>query len=588
VERESDGARWRGDFSKTYVEEVSAKTGSFKKFAVFAKMLVAAVVNESSESVSVDLLTYADLERLKRERTSRPGSARDTTGVRASAGNARDVSPASQKRYLILTHADEFDRTHYPLPLVFEDDPSPQALQATVERLRRENRRLKEAFSAERAGDHENDGVGRETGSVVAENATSALRDENAELRVKVECLERRLVAGGDTTLLESLPPAYAQVERLQAEVKALTRDAVDAKRALDHAERERRGLETALAGAESSKRRLLAKKQRELEDAREDIARRRDVERELRTKVRDLEAQCDGLERRLRAAGGGYAPPPRAASRPASRAASAERSRPWREGPAFGRANAANAASASPRAYGRDDTNTNDTRGFRTPTRFRSPSPARERAPSRGRDRAPRSPRFDPTAYVAEKRAREEARFRNSARGMASGASSPYGSRAASPSPRARGGSAAASPRGAGGHKDAKTRRAPTTRSPSPAPRDPRGGGAAPARVGVGGGARARARGAGRGGNAASSPGRVLRDVQRRLTEVAAGEKAAAAKPRARSGSRVTAAKENAPADASAEIADIDSRLAALQTFLREAKSAGSPAGKEGRAAAA
>jgi hypothetical protein len=75
---------------------------------------------------------------------------------------------------------------------------------------------------------------------------------------------------------------------------------------------------------------------------------------------------------------------------------------------------------------------------------------------------------------------------------------------------------------------------------------------------------------------------------VQRRLTEVAAGEKAAAAKPRARSGSRVTAAKENAPADASAEIADIDSRLAALQTFLREAKSAGSPAGKEGRAAAA
>ena len=102
MERESDGARWRGDFSKTYVEEVSAKTGSFKKFAVFAKMLVAAVVNESSESVSVDLLTYADLERLKRERTSRPGSARDTTGVRASAGNARDVSPASQKRYLIM------------------------------------------------------------------------------------------------------------------------------------------------------------------------------------------------------------------------------------------------------------------------------------------------------------------------------------------------------------------------------------------------------------------------------------------------------------------------------------------------------
>lgn len=587
MERESDGARWRGDFSKTYVEEVSAKTGSFKKFAVFAKMLVAAVVNESSESVSVDLLTYADLERLKRERTSRPGSARDTTGVRASAGNARDVSPASQKRYLIMTHADEFDRTHYPLPLLFEDDPSPQALQATVQRLRRENQKLRAAGGEERPRGA--------TATPGDDDANAALGEENAALRREVARLTETLTethGDGDTpglVSIDALPPAYAQAERLRAEVRALSQGAVEAKRAADDAARERRGLEAALAGAEAAKRRMLAKKQRELDDAREDIARRRDVERELRTKVRDLEAQCDGLERRLRAAGGGYAPPPRAASRPASRAASAERSRPWREGPAFGRANAG--PSASPRAYGRENTNTNDTRGFRTPTRYRSPSPARERAPSRGRDRAPRSPRFDPTAYVAEKRAREEARFRNSARGLASGASSPYGSRAASPSPRARGGSAAASPGGAGGHKDAKTRRAPTTRSPSPAPRGV-GGGAEPARVGGGGGARARARGAGRdagrGGNVASSPGRVLRDVQRRLTEVAAGEKAAAAKPRARGGSRVAAAKENAPADASAEIADIDSRLAALQTFLREAKSAGSPAGKEGRAAAA
>ena len=566
MERESDGARWRGDFSRKYVEEVSAKTGSFKKFAVFAKMLVAAVV-DASETVFVDLLTYADLERLKRERGAARGEA---NGTRASAdgAKARDVSPASQKRYLILTHADEFDRTHYPLPLVFEDDPSPQALQATVERLRRENRRLKEAFSAERAGDHENDGVGRETGSAVAENAhLHALRDENAELRVKVECLERRLVAGGDTTLLESLPPAYAQVERLQAEVKALTRDAVDGKRALDHAERERRGLETALAGAESSKRRLLAKKQRELEDAREDIARRRDVERELRTKVKDLETQCDGLERRLRASGGGYAPPPRASSRASSRSNSVERSRPWREG--------ASSIGGS-----------NKEGGFRTPTRGRSPSPARDREPSRGRPRTPRSPRFDPTAYVAEKRLKEEARFRNSARGLASGASSPYGSRAASPSPPARTPSVNASPRG-GTFGGAPRPWAPRARSPSPgargSARTDRKENVAPV------GARGPSRGPAarrqpappRGGNekASSSPGRVLRDVQRRLTEVAAGDKKTSAKEKA------SVKKASAPADASAEIADIDSRLAALQMFLKEAKASGSPVGKERRA---
>ena len=278
------------------MEEVSAKTGSFKKFAVFAKMLVAAVV-DASESVFVDLLTYADLERLKRERSAGRGEA---NGLCSASATRRDASPASQKRYLILTRADEFDRTHYPLPLLFEDDPSPQALQATVERLRRENQRLK-AAGVEEEGARAGDGDARA---------------ENAELRKKVEYLERRLVAGGDARgnppdVLATLPPAYAQVERLQAEVKALTRDAVDAKRALDDTERERRGLETALAGAESSKRRVLAKKQRELDDAREDIARRRDVERELRTKVKDLETQCDGLERRLRASGGGYAPPP-------------------------------------------------------------------------------------------------------------------------------------------------------------------------------------------------------------------------------------------------------------------------------------
>ena len=81
------------------------------------------------------------------------------------------------------------------------------------------------------------------------------------------------------------------------------------------------------------------------------------------------------------------------------------------------------------------------------------------------------------------------------------------------------------------------------------------------------------------RGGNkSASSPGRVLRDVQRRLTEVAAGDKKTSAKVKALK-------KASAPADASAEIADIDSRLAALQMFLKEAKAAGSPAGKERRA---
>ena len=173
---------------------------------------------------------------------ARDARRRDGAG---NAGNARDVSPASQKRYLIMTHADAFDRTHYPLPLLFEDDPSPQALQATVQRLRRENQRLMRAAGGEE----------RPRGATATpgdDDANAALGEENAALRREVARLTETR-GDGDTpglVSIDALPPAYAQAERLRAEVQALSQGAVEAKRAADDAARERRGLEAALAGA--------------------------------------------------------------------------------------------------------------------------------------------------------------------------------------------------------------------------------------------------------------------------------------------------------------------------------------------------
>jgi coiled-coil domain-containing protein 61 len=46
------------------VEEITQKTGSFKRFPIFVRMLRSAVSQES-ESVFVDLLSYTDLEALK-------------------------------------------------------------------------------------------------------------------------------------------------------------------------------------------------------------------------------------------------------------------------------------------------------------------------------------------------------------------------------------------------------------------------------------------------------------------------------------------------------------------------------------------
>ena len=78
------------------MEDITSKTGNFKKYSVFVKMLVSAVLEES-DSVFIDLLTYEDLEALKQRKTNKTTSA--------SVG-----SKGHNKRYLILTYAAEFDR----------------------------------------------------------------------------------------------------------------------------------------------------------------------------------------------------------------------------------------------------------------------------------------------------------------------------------------------------------------------------------------------------------------------------------------------------------------------------------------------
>jgi coiled-coil domain-containing protein 61 len=349
----------------------------------------------------------------------------------------------------------------------------------------------------------------------------------------------------------------------------------------------------------------MVAKKQRELDDALGDIQRRRETERELRIQVKDLTTTCDGLERRLRASGRGYVRPvSRPVSRPTSRSNSVERSyqRPWAERqPAHHRP-----------PVGRNASNTG---GFRTPasgttpTRGRSPSSGAYRSagvrdaasPStRGRDRTPRSPRFDPTAYVQEKRQREEARFMSSARGLASGAASParerergtHGgySREASPAPGRHGRSPSPGGGGVNSGFGGGASRGPWASS-SPGRRKSNENQAP-----VGSNATRNATATtGRATTRSASPGRVLRDVQRRLVSVVASDgtgskstDATSAKPKRRPSnsshglltddSQLRRPKEHA----SSEIADIDSRLAALQMFLREAKQVGSPREKE------
>lgn len=114
------------------IEEISHKAGNFKKFSVFVKMLHSAFSRES-ESVYVDLLTYNDLEMLKARKMG-------TSSTLSTTNTSTSHSRSHMKRYIILTYSGEFDRVHFPLPLVYEDTPNVEALQRTIKRLRQEAR----------------------------------------------------------------------------------------------------------------------------------------------------------------------------------------------------------------------------------------------------------------------------------------------------------------------------------------------------------------------------------------------------------------------------------------------------------------
>lgn len=83
----------------------------------------------TSESITLDLLTFEDLELLRARKFER-----------SSCSNLGNTS--NNRRYLILTYTVEFDRIHYPLPLEYCGLPNPIILQATIRKLQIELERL--------------------------------------------------------------------------------------------------------------------------------------------------------------------------------------------------------------------------------------------------------------------------------------------------------------------------------------------------------------------------------------------------------------------------------------------------------------
>lgn len=130
VEDRMTADQWRGEFDANFIEDLTHKTGNFKQFSIFCNMLESALT-QTSESVTLDLLTYTDLESLRsRKLGGRPGACPRSAQL-------------NSKRYLILIYSVEFDRIHYPLPLPYQGKPDPVVLQGIIRSLKEELGRLR-------------------------------------------------------------------------------------------------------------------------------------------------------------------------------------------------------------------------------------------------------------------------------------------------------------------------------------------------------------------------------------------------------------------------------------------------------------
>uniref|UniRef100_A0A8D2QT75 Centrosomal protein CCDC61 n=1 Tax=Zosterops lateralis melanops TaxID=1220523 RepID=A0A8D2QT75_ZOSLA len=171
VEVEAHGTAdlWRGEFDAAFIEDLTRKTGNFKQFGIFCNMLESALT-QSSDSVSLELLTYSDLETLHSRKVGAVTRPPPSTS-----------SPLNSKRYLILVYSVEFDRIHYPLPLPYAGRPDLVALvrelQEQLAQLRA--RRLEETQHL-RDARHQ-----REYRQLAAELTQAKSSEQKLHLRVK-------------------------------------------------------------------------------------------------------------------------------------------------------------------------------------------------------------------------------------------------------------------------------------------------------------------------------------------------------------------------------------------------------------------
>ncbi|XP_054610337.1 centrosomal protein CCDC61 isoform X2 [Dunckerocampus dactyliophorus] len=337
--------QWKGEFDPAYIEDLTRKTGNFKQFPIFCSMLESAV-RKTSDSVTLDLLTYADLELLRNRKAGVVGRPR---------GHPQS-SALTAKRYLILIYTVEFDRIHYPLPLPYVGKPDPAALLKEIRTLK-------------------------------AELSTLTSQGVNKSAELEIHRLRAELV------LMKEEKESIAKVlERLQLSGSASTPGARQDWRARDTV----RTLEEQLLKERAKSQRSASKRCQEQQLLMEQLEELRASECSLRLHVKSLTNELALLRRRysdVDCKGCGWS----------AYSTSFGRGTPLSEcGEIYRSLNQVRGRSGSRERRG--------DRGQRSTERGRRPDSSGPRAIVRRASPSPtgsRAPRFDPTAYIQDKQRR-------------------------------------------------------------------------------------------------------------------------------------------------------------------------------------
>jgi coiled-coil domain-containing protein 61 len=133
LETANESNYWNGEYDARYLEEITTKIGSYKSFHVILKMLMSALAKES-ETVMVELLSFRDLEAMRMKRSMNNSN---TSLMSESVSNNLLDPVKMNKKYLIITYANEFEKVNFPLPLNYLIQPDMQTMLRTIERLRK-------------------------------------------------------------------------------------------------------------------------------------------------------------------------------------------------------------------------------------------------------------------------------------------------------------------------------------------------------------------------------------------------------------------------------------------------------------------